>query len=106
MLQASPLTRSFAYLSLKLPDPDSKLTVEEVRQFYSTQFPDLATASITGPEVVGDRLVYSFTRHIEILGAFAFSRVSCLKPFPFEISLFPRPAGKWRHRYAFVELDM
>jgi hypothetical protein len=33
MLQASPLTRSFAYLSLKLPDPDSKLTVEEVRHF-------------------------------------------------------------------------
>jgi len=53
MLQASPLTRSFAYLSLKLPDPDSKLTVEEVRQFYSTQFPDLATASITGPESRG-----------------------------------------------------
>ena len=68
MLQASPLTRSFAYLSLKLPDPDSKLTVEEVRQFYSTQFPDLATASITGPEVVGDKLVYSFTRHIGTKG--------------------------------------
>jgi PRTRC genetic system protein C len=53
---------------LKLPDPDSKLTVEEVRQFYSPQFPDLATASITGPEVVGDKLVYSFTRHIGTKG--------------------------------------
>ncbi len=68
MLQASPLTRSFAYLSLKLPDPDSKLTVEEVRSFYSALYPDLATASITGPEVVGDKLVYTFSRAIGTKG--------------------------------------
>jgi PRTRC genetic system protein C len=68
MLQASPLTTSFAYLSLKLPDSDSKLTVEEVRSFYSTQYPDLVTPSITGPEVLGDKVVYSFTRHIGTKG--------------------------------------
>jgi PRTRC genetic system protein C len=68
MLQASPLTRCFAYLSLKLPDPDSKLNIEEVRSFYSTLYPDLATASITGPEVVGDKLVYTFSRAIGTKG--------------------------------------
>ncbi len=68
MLQASPLTRSFAYLSLRFPDPDSKLTVQEVRSFYSTLYPDLATASITGPEVVGDKLVYRFERAIGTKG--------------------------------------
>lgn len=31
MLEVSLLKRSFSFLGLKLPDPDAKLTVEEVR---------------------------------------------------------------------------
>ena len=64
MLQASPLKRSFAFLSLQLPDPNPRLTAEEARSFYSVQYPDLATASITGPETVGDKLVFRFERAI------------------------------------------
>jgi PRTRC genetic system protein C len=63
MLQASPLTRSFSFLGLKLPDPNPKLTAEEVRSFYSAQYPDLATAAITGPEAVGDKLIFRFERN-------------------------------------------
>jgi PRTRC genetic system protein C len=68
MLRASQLARSFAFLGLKLPDPNPKLTVEEVRSFYSAQYPDLATASTTGPEVVGDKLVFRFERAIGTKG--------------------------------------
>ncbi len=68
MLQASPLKRSFAFLGLKLPDPNPKLTAEEVRSFYSAQYPDLATAAIAGPEAVGDKLLYRFERAIGTKG--------------------------------------
>jgi len=68
MLQASPLKRSFSFQGLKLPDPDPKLTAEEVRSFYSAQYPDLATAAISGPEAVGDRLVFRFERAIGTKG--------------------------------------
>ena len=37
---------------------------EEVRNLYVHQYPDLATASITGPEAVGDKLLYRFSRAI------------------------------------------
>ena len=52
-MQASPLIRSFSFLGLRLPDPDNQLSPEEVKTFFATQYPELATASITGPEVVG-----------------------------------------------------
>lgn len=68
MLQARPLKREFSYLGLKLADPNSKMTVEEVRSFYSGQYPDLATATITGPETVGDALRYIFLRAIGTKG--------------------------------------
>lgn len=68
MLQASPLRRSFSFLGCKLPDPNPKLTAEEVRSFYSAQYPDLATAAITGPETVGDKLIFRFERAIGTKG--------------------------------------
>ena len=68
MVQASPLKREFSYMGLKLADPNSKLTVEEVRSFYSGQYPDLATAAVTGPEVEGDKLLFSFQRAIGTKG--------------------------------------
>jgi PRTRC genetic system protein C len=63
-MESRVLGRCFSFQSLKLPDPDPKLSAEEVRTLYSQQYPDLATATITGPEVVGDKLVYSFSRAI------------------------------------------
>ncbi len=68
MLQASPLKRSFALLGMKLPDQNPKLSAEEVRLFYSVQYPDLATASITGPKAVGNNLIFRFERAIGTKG--------------------------------------
>jgi len=33
MLQANPLEREFTYMGLKLPEPNPKLTVEEIGRF-------------------------------------------------------------------------
>jgi len=64
MLSETRMSRDFSYNGVKLPDPNPAMTPEEVRQFYATQYPDITTASITGPEADGDKLRYSFARAI------------------------------------------
>lgn len=68
MIDANVLSRSFTYNGVKLPDPDPRMTPEEVKAIYSHQYPELATAAITGPEANGDRLLYSFVRAIGTKG--------------------------------------
>jgi PRTRC genetic system protein C len=63
-MEIHPLSRVFEFNGVRLPDPDPKLSVEDVRALNAHQFPDIATASITGPEAVGDKLRYQFTRAI------------------------------------------
>ena len=63
-MEAKPLSRYFEFNGVRLPDPDPKLSVEEVRALYAHQYPDIATATITGPEAIGDKLRYQFTRAI------------------------------------------
>lgn len=68
MIDAKVLSRSFTYNGVKLPDPDPRMTPEEVKSVYSHQYPELATAAITGPEASGDHLQYSFVRAIGTKG--------------------------------------
>ena len=68
MLSETRMSRDFSYNGVKLPDPNPAMTPEEVRQFYATQYPDITTASITGPEAEGDKLRYSFARAIGAKG--------------------------------------
>ena len=56
--------REFVYHGAVLADPNPKFSIEEVRSFYATQFPELTNAAITGPENVGERLRYNFERAI------------------------------------------
>jgi PRTRC genetic system protein C len=71
-MQASAMRREFSFLGIRLPDPDSRMTVEDVRGVLSMQYPEIATAAISGPEAVGDTMRYTFERAIEIRGASAF----------------------------------
>ena len=71
-MQARAMRREFSFLGLRLPDPDSRMTVEDVRGVLSMQYPEIATAAISGPEAVGDTMKYTFERAIEIRGASAF----------------------------------
>jgi PRTRC genetic system protein C len=68
MIETKVLARSFTYNGVKLPDPDPRMTPEEVKIIYSHQYPELATAAITGPEPSGEQLQYSFVRAIGTKG--------------------------------------
>jgi PRTRC genetic system protein C len=67
-MQTSVVTREFNFNGVKIPDPDKALSPEEVRSVLATMYPDIVTASITGPEVVGDKLRYNFVRAIGAKG--------------------------------------
>ena len=67
-MQTGFVTREFSFNGLKLPDPDPKLSPEQVRSMLAMLYPDIATASITGPEAVGDKLRYNFVRAIGAKG--------------------------------------
>ena len=62
------MEREFRYDNLRLPDPNKKLSIEEVRTAFSATYPEIATASVTGPEAVGSKLVYYFTKAIGTKG--------------------------------------
>jgi PRTRC genetic system protein C len=66
------MKREFRFLSLTLPDPNEGMNIENVQAFFATTYPEISTAIVTGPEAVGDKLVYRFERAIEIRGASAF----------------------------------
>ncbi len=67
-MQTGVVTREFSFNGVKLPDPDPKLSPEQVQSVLATMYPDIATASITGPEAVGDKLRYNFVRAIGAKG--------------------------------------
>lgn len=62
MATAKQAARAFNYNGVDLPDPAPGMSTEDVRDLYSATYPELATATIEGPEVRGERLVYTFRR--------------------------------------------
>lgn len=68
-MKIEKLKREFRYNDgLRLPDPNPNLSVEEVRNFYASAYPEITTAAIEGPEVAGNKLVYRLTRAIGTKG--------------------------------------
>ena len=63
-MQAKAMRREFSFQGIKLGDPDSTMTPEDVRGVLSLQYPEVATAAISGPEAVGDTMKYTFERAI------------------------------------------
>ena len=47
--QARVMKRAFKFDGKVLDDPNPKMTPEQVKQFYSTQYPELLTAGIGSP---------------------------------------------------------
>lgn len=68
MLKVQPLTRAFNYNGTLLPDPNPELTVEEVRDMYVADYPELATAGIEGPSPVNGKMQYTFARAVGVKG--------------------------------------
>ncbi len=67
-MEKTALKRSFSFNGLKLPEPDEQMSVEEVKSFYANQYPELTTAAISGPEIVGNSIQYTFSRAIGTKG--------------------------------------
>jgi PRTRC genetic system protein C len=63
-LQAEVLLREFNYNGVRIPDPSPQMSVEQVRDLLTPQFPEIATATLTGPEDTGTTLRYTFSRAI------------------------------------------
>jgi len=63
-LKTEALLREFCYNGIRIPDPGPELTVEQVRDLLTPNFPEIATASVSGPEDTGSVLRYTFSRAI------------------------------------------
>ncbi len=58
------LHREFFLNGTRIPDPAPNLNVEEVRELLTPSFPEIATATLAGPEDTGGALRYTFSRAI------------------------------------------
>ena len=54
--------------TLTLEDPDSRMSLSEVPDFNSMNYPELTTATLHGPELEEDRAVYRFKTTIGTKG--------------------------------------
>ena len=63
-LTVKALQREFLYNGTRIPDPAPNLTVEQVRELLTPSYPEIATASLAGPEDTGGILRYTFSRAI------------------------------------------
>ncbi len=63
-LKAETLHREFFHNGTCIPDPAPGLSVDQVRELLTPAFPDIATATLTGPEDTGSALRYTFSRAI------------------------------------------
>ena len=67
-LKTEVLLREFQYKVVRIPDPGPELTVDQVRDLLTPAYPEIATASVTGPEDTGSGLRYTFNRAIGTKG--------------------------------------
>lgn len=61
-IEVTKLKREFKFkkdgTDVTLPDPNPEMTIQEVMQYYSPQYPELTTASLEEPKTEGSKTVY------------------------------------------------
>lgn len=62
------MKRIFKYNNLILEDSDPQKNPEEVKEFYTTLYPELTHAVIEGPEYEGKNIVFTFARSVGTKG--------------------------------------
>ena len=67
-MEVTKLERVFKHGDVELKDIDDAKSADQVLDFYSAQYPELTNASVTGPEVVNDRLEYKFSTSVGTKG--------------------------------------
>lgn len=63
-MEIAAIERSFTFKregkTVTLQDPNPELTSDEVMSFYSNQYPELTTSTVSGPKVEDGKAVYGF----------------------------------------------
>ena len=67
-IKVEKMLREFVFNGIKLPDPNPELTVEKVREIHAMTYPEISTAAVEGPEILGNRLRYTFSRAVGTKG--------------------------------------
>lgn len=67
-MKTNALIREFRYNAVRLADPLPTMTLLQVREFYSNVHPELSAADIEGPELVGDKHIFTFRRAVGTKG--------------------------------------
>lgn len=67
-LEAKTLKRVFKYGKLTLSDPDPIMEPKDVMQFYSGQYPELTNASLEGPSIENDKIMFEFGKTVGVKG--------------------------------------
>jgi len=71
-LSITSLERIFQFKNgnadITLQDPNPDMSPEAVMDFYSGTYPELTTATIDGPNIINDRVVYKFKTTIGTKG--------------------------------------
>ena len=52
-LKASSLPREFVFNGSRIPDPDPRMNIDQIRDLLTPSYPEIATAIMTGPEDTG-----------------------------------------------------
>lgn len=68
-LVATTIIRKFKYNGIGLSDPSPEKTVDQVRMFFATQYPELLNSVIEGPDTKNGVSTYSFARAVGSKGA-------------------------------------
>jgi PRTRC genetic system protein C len=67
-MQIQELQREFKYNSVTLADPNPAFTLQQVRDFYASVYPEIVNADIDGPDAKGNKNVYTFRRAVGTKG--------------------------------------
>lgn len=72
VLTAIAILRVFQYTknghTIELDDIDPTMYFGDVVKFYANQYPELTTASVTGPEMKGDKMIFKINTTAGVLG--------------------------------------
>lgn len=68
-MKITTIERKFKYNSISLPDPNSSLSPDAVRDVYAAQYPELASAMVEGPVTSGQVSTWTFVRAVGSKGA-------------------------------------
>lgn len=67
-MKIAKLVRGFRYNGARLPDPNQDFSLNQVRDFYATVYPEITSADIEGPEQIGSEQIYTFRKAVGTKG--------------------------------------